>query len=188
MLDLGSGGGIDVDLKTQNYKTDYIPKSHRSDFITIHPIKAQDNPQQCYRCHDAVAFCNSCHSRFPKGSLRIKSHMMLGANGQRYAPALNEHATEARRNLQSCQTCHPEGDVCLRRIGDLLAIDPDVGAIVDAVKVKANMPLALDWRLKTRELFETYFARGYEAVDFVRAGEVWGPTRASHNWYIIQQT
>jgi predicted GNAT superfamily acetyltransferase len=32
-----------------------------------------------------------------------------------------------------------------------------------------NLPLALDWRLKTREVFETYFARGYLAVDFARA-------------------
>ena len=26
--------------------------------------------------------------------------------------------------------------------------------------------LALDWRLHTREIFKTYFARGYRAVDF----------------------
>ena len=26
--------------------------------------------------------------------------------------------------------------------------------------------LALDWRLRTREIFEAYFARGYRAVDF----------------------
>jgi predicted GNAT superfamily acetyltransferase len=32
-----------------------------------------------------------------------------------------------------------------------------------------NLPLALDWRLKTREIFETYFARGYLSVDFARA-------------------
>jgi hypothetical protein len=39
---------------------------------------------------------------------------MLGPNGQQYKPALNEHATEARRNLQSCATCHPDGDVCVQ--------------------------------------------------------------------------
>ena len=26
--------------------------------------------------------------------------------------------------------------------------------------------LALEWRLQTREIFESYFARGYRAVDF----------------------
>jgi len=112
-LDCHQGGGINADLSTSNFGRDYIPKSHRSDFITLHPMKALDNPQSCFRCHDQK-YCNACHSRFPKGQLRIKSHLMLGPDGQRYAPALNEHALEARRNLQSCQTCHPEGDVCIR--------------------------------------------------------------------------
>ncbi len=55
---------------------------------------------------------------------------------------------------------------------------------LQAIK-KANLALALDWRMKTRELFEAYFARGYEAIDLVRAGEVWGPARAAHNWYVL---
>ena len=112
-LDCHQGGGINADLTTANYGRDYIPKSHRSDFVTIHPLKALDNPQTCYRCHDQK-YCTACHDRFPKGSLRIKSHLMLGPNGQQYAPAINEHGTEARRNLQSCQSCHPEGDVCIQ--------------------------------------------------------------------------
>jgi predicted GNAT superfamily acetyltransferase len=33
---------------------------------------------------------------------------------------------------------------------------------------KEDMALAGDWRRKTREIFETYFARGYVAVDFTR--------------------
>jgi hypothetical protein len=112
-LDCHQGGGNGDNLSIGNSGRDYKPKSHRSDFISIHPLKAQDNPQQCYRCHDQK-YCTACHSRFPKGSLKIKSHLMLGPNGQKYAPALNEHSTEARRNLQSCQTCHPEGDVCIQ--------------------------------------------------------------------------
>jgi len=35
-------------------------------------------------------------------------------------------------------------------------------------KIKAaNMELAIDWRLKTRELFQSYFTRGYVAIDFL---------------------
>lgn len=112
-LDCHKGGGIERDLKIQNYKRDYVPRSHRSDFVNIHPIKAKDAPQTCNRCHQP-SFCTDCHDRFPKGALRIKSHQMLGSNGQTYSPALNEHPMEARRNLQSCQACHPEGDVCIQ--------------------------------------------------------------------------
>jgi hypothetical protein len=124
-LDCHKGGGSADNLAKDNFGRDYVPKSHRSDFLATHPIKASSNPQQCYRCHDAVAFCNSCHSRFPKGSMRIKSHLLggpggigdsglNGARGSVYNFALSDHATEARRNLQSCQTCHPEGDVCIK--------------------------------------------------------------------------
>jgi hypothetical protein len=112
-LDCHQGGGINADLSKAQFGRDYIPKSHRSDFITLHPIKALDNPQTCTRCHDQK-YCNECHARFPKGSLRIKSHLMLGPNGQQYSFATGEHALEARRNLQSCQACHPEGDVCIQ--------------------------------------------------------------------------
>jgi hypothetical protein len=110
-LDCHQGGGINADLSAATFGRDYIPKSHRSDFVTIHPLKALDNPQNCYRCHDQK-YCNSCHDRFPKGSLRIKSHLMQGSSRQGYA--FGDHASEARRNLQSCQACHPEGDVCIQ--------------------------------------------------------------------------
>ena len=113
-LDCHQGGGINADLTVSNFGRDYIPKSHRSDFVTIHPIKALDNPQTCYRCHDQK-FCNSCHDRFPKGKLRIKSHLMAGADRQTInKSAFGEHAIEARRNLQSCASCHPQGDVCIQ--------------------------------------------------------------------------
>lgn len=109
-LDCHQGGGINSDLTLSNFGRDYKPKSHRSDFVNLHPISARNNPQTCYRCHDQK-YCNACHSRFPKGSMRIKSHLPSGA-GQSFIWN-GEHASEARRNLQSCQSCHPEGDVCL---------------------------------------------------------------------------
>jgi len=111
-LDCHSGGGTGDDLAVENFGRDYKPKSHRSDWIDIHAIKAADNPQSCQRCHD-VKYCDQCHSRFPAGDLRIKSHRPLGSGGQQFTWNTN-HSTEARRNLQSCQTCHPEGDVCIQ--------------------------------------------------------------------------
>ena len=48
---------------------------------------------------------------------------------------------------------------------------------------KENLPLARDWRFKTREIFEMYFTRGYVAVDFAREerGDEW------HNFYRLWQ-
>lgn len=111
-LDCHSGGGSGDDLAQENSRRDFKPKSHRSDWIDIHSIKSADNPQSCRRCHDQ-RYCNECHSKFPGGDLRIKSHRPLGPNNQSYNVFAADHAAEARRNLQSCQTCHPDGDKCI---------------------------------------------------------------------------
>lgn len=149
-LDCHSGGGTGDDLAVENFGRDYKPKSHRSDWIDVHSIKAADNPQSCYRCHD-VKYCEACHSKFPGGDLRIKSHRPLGANGQSYSFNNGEHAIEARRNLQSCQTCHPDGDVCIqchrsgganphpRNWGDIRGVYSDRGARV-CLKCHATIP------------------------------------------------
>jgi len=113
-LDCHKGGGIDRDLHVSTSGVDYMPKSHRSDWKELHALKAKESPRSCNRCHDAEKFCAACHDRFPKGTLSIKSHQMLGPNGQKYSFAIGEHSREARRNLGSCQACHPEGDVCIQ--------------------------------------------------------------------------
>ncbi|GAB7026835.1 cytochrome c [Geotalea toluenoxydans] len=136
-LDCHTGGGINADLSTQNYRRDYIPKSHKSDWIEIHPIKAQDNPQSCTRCHDQKN-CQDCHSRYRSTDLQFQSHRRqfrdikvsdIGPNHAIFTTAQcptchqggilpshqwsSDHASEARRNLQSCGTCHSDGDVCM---------------------------------------------------------------------------
>ncbi len=89
----------------------------------------------------------------------------------------------------------PIANRCIGTSGDrhIEAIDLSLDVPIMRVEIpndlqaikKTNMTLAMDWRLKTRELFESYFARGYQAIDFVRAGEVWGTERARYNWYVL---
>ena len=111
-LDCHKGGAIDTDLtRSLSRRGETMPRSHRSDFISIHSLKAADNPQNCYRCHE-TRFCNDCHAKTKQGTLRIKSHRKVG-NSQIY-DWNSDHAAEARRNLQSCESCHPEADVCIK--------------------------------------------------------------------------
>src|SRR5512143_233431 len=91
----------------------------------------------------------------------------------------------------------PIANACTGVTGDrrITVLDLNLDAPIIRVEIpndlqaikKTNMALAQDWRLKTRDLFEAYFARGYAAIDFVRAGEVWGAARAAHNWYVLQR-
>jgi len=112
-LDCHKGGGIEPDLKRSlSTKGEYMTKTHRSDFISIHSIKAKDNSQSCYRCHESK-FCSDCHSKIRnKGSMRIKSHRPAGTS--QIFNWNSDHAAEARRNLQSCESCHPDADVCVQ--------------------------------------------------------------------------
>ena len=138
-LDCHKGGGINADLHSSQSGPDYMPKSHRTDFREIHPIKAKEDPTSCYRCHDAKRFCLECHSRFNPNDLAMASHRRqfsdinlksVGPNhtifNTEQCPTCHpnslvpthrwsaDHAREARRNLSTCQTCHPEGDVCMK--------------------------------------------------------------------------
>jgi predicted GNAT superfamily acetyltransferase len=91
----------------------------------------------------------------------------------------------------------PIANACTGVTGDrrITSIDVNLDAPIIRMEIpndlqaikKTNMALAQDWRLKTRDLFEACFARGYKAIDFVRAGEVWGSARAAHNWYVLQR-
>lgn len=111
---------------------------HRSDFHVTHPIAARTNPQLCSSCHEP-SYCSDCHNDFNRGSLAGASHqrsfssLTVGGSGPAHEsfsetqcqtchsdsvlPShewTTQHAREARKNLVTCQACHPEGDVCLK--------------------------------------------------------------------------
>ena len=109
---------------------------HRSDFHVTHPIAARTNPQLCESCHEN-GFCVDCHNRFAPEDLAIQSHRrgwsdlsVSGAPHSSFAPDScgschpdsvlpahewsSNHAREARKDLVTCQACHPDGDVCLK--------------------------------------------------------------------------
>jgi hypothetical protein len=106
------GGGLGAPPSSSQWKRDIAPESHRTDWISIHPIQAASNPQPCSRCHEP-SFCQNCHGKQKKNELTIASHRKT-STGQSYITTNpGAHAAEARRNLASCQACHPDADACL---------------------------------------------------------------------------
>jgi len=133
------GGGIDAGLHVpQDRGPNYKPKSHRSSFLEVHPIAAFDSPNSCQRCHPA-SFCSECHARFQPQDLMFQSHRKgwsdrpavgggpahstfppdscLTCHPDSVLPShvwSGSHAREARRNLPTCQSCHSDGETCLK--------------------------------------------------------------------------
>jgi len=129
------GGGIDAGLHVSNDRgPNYKPRTHRSSFKEVHPIAAFDNPNSCQRCHP-TSFCSECHARFQPRDLMFQSHRKgWSGTSPHNNPAItaatcqgchpnsvlpshtwsSSHAREARRNLPACQSCHSDGEICLK--------------------------------------------------------------------------
>lgn len=111
---------------------------HRSDFHVTHPIAARTDPQLCSSCHESK-FCSDCHDSFNRNDLAFDSHrrgwsdIQVGGSGPTHDQYTEDqcqvchvdsvlpshewtssHAREARKNLATCEACHPQGDVCLQ--------------------------------------------------------------------------
>jgi hypothetical protein len=115
-LDCHSGGNIDVDLeKTFSRRGEYMPKTHAADFISTHPVQAASDPTSCNRCHQAK-FCSDCHTRQisnNRAGMNIRDHRVIFSSPGVPDPTwVATHRASARRNLQSCQGCHPQKSDC----------------------------------------------------------------------------
>jgi predicted GNAT superfamily acetyltransferase len=76
-------------------------------------------------------------------------------------------------NIKGTTVTQVEGSSASQRLVDYEleseseAVCVEIPVSIQAIR-KADLALAIDWRRKTREIFETYFERGYVAVDFAR--------------------
>jgi len=118
--------------------SNHLVNVHEADFNVTHPIAARTAPQRCATCHP-TAFCQDCHNRFAPEDLAILSHrkgwsnLTAGPDGpahQEFDDTMcqlchtdavlsshdwsDNHGREARKNLATCQACHPDGDICLQ--------------------------------------------------------------------------
>ena len=115
-LDCHKGGNVETEQKSLSRRGEYMPKTHRSDFISIHPVKAGDNPSNCYRCHEIALLHGLPHPADSKEQGQ-HDHPSLTARHllhRAYRPGLGFRIIprSARRNLQSCQGCHPQKGDC----------------------------------------------------------------------------
>jgi hypothetical protein len=118
----------------QGAQGDSMSNIHRGEFKVSHPIAARTDPQLCNTCHE-TSFCTDCHEGFSNQTLAIDSHRKSWSQSNNFGPThgnfalsscqtchsasvlpthtwTKKHSREARRNLSTCQSCHPQGDIC----------------------------------------------------------------------------
>lgn len=114
-MDCHNGGNVTGDgNRSVSRRGETMPTTHEADYISIHPLKARDDPQSCYRCHE-VKFCQDCHTRWqaksglPFNTIDHKPVYVAGGLDPNWTA---KHSSEAKRNLRSCQACHPSKSDC----------------------------------------------------------------------------
>lgn len=82
---------------------------HPPNFVLRHSSAAYGRQLECSSCHDAEAFCQSCHLQRGTGSVG-----RLGPGFHDGQPLfLFRHGQPARQSLESCVSCHTQAD-CLQ--------------------------------------------------------------------------
>jgi hypothetical protein len=115
-LDCHQGGNVGDVQKSLSRRGEPMPRTHSADFISVHAVIAKDDPRGCQRCHDSRTFCADCHTRQiqkNRAGMAIKPHAPTFIAGGVPDPAwVSLHKADARRNLQTCQGCHPSKGDC----------------------------------------------------------------------------
>jgi hypothetical protein len=85
---------------------------HRGNYLLAHAVEARRGTPDCSACHRAQSFCVGCHERSGIGT---RAPSEFGAAPGSFHPAnwATSHARDAKRNIQTCASCHREDD-CLR--------------------------------------------------------------------------
>jgi c(7)-type cytochrome triheme protein len=100
-----------------------VRELHPADWVMTHGLEAMRTDLNCRSCHDAGTFCRDCHTRAgvkpgsfpgrtsdPPGNLQFHPEGWGGLAGE--IPGAEHHSHQARRSLQSCESCHAQDD-CL---------------------------------------------------------------------------
>ncbi len=90
---------------------------HGGDYVLTHAVEARRNQPDCSTCHRKQTFCTGCHDRSGVGS-RGESDFEQADPMRAFHPdnwvslagGANQHAREARANLDACASCHREDD------------------------------------------------------------------------------
>ncbi len=81
-------------------------KIHDLNYIYTHGLDAKSKRLDCSRCHDNQSFCYACHERENRIPLLHSSVAWL-----------SDHGRAARRDPESCASCHDTGDPTCARSG-----------------------------------------------------------------------
>ena len=97
-----------LDCHKVTFNSKSKPRSHEGNYAIIHVLDAKRDASTCSTCHERGGdFCLKCHQALNKA---VSATVAVPAQPKSHAAAnwrTALHGAYAKRNLASCQTCHP---------------------------------------------------------------------------------
>ncbi len=95
---------------TDGAQQQQITRAHELNYRFIHGMDAKGKTSECQSCHQIETFCGSCHQSkerdFALGGILPTSHMKADFSTIGAGTGGGEHAILARRDIESCISCH----------------------------------------------------------------------------------
>jgi Cytochrome c7 and related cytochrome c len=94
-----------------NTKQQVITRVHDLNYQYTHGIDAKGKTSECQSCHQVETFCVSCHNSAGKGDFALDgttpvSHRQANFVTIGVGSGGGQHAILARRDIESCSSCH----------------------------------------------------------------------------------
>jgi len=92
-------------------KQQNISRVHDLNFQFTHGIDAKGKTSECQTCHQVETFCTECHTSVGKGDFAMEGVIPLTHKQSNFVTigvgtGGGEHAILARRDIESCTSCH----------------------------------------------------------------------------------
>lgn len=91
-------------------KQQQITRVHELDYRFVHGMDAKGKIAECQSCHQIETFCGNCHQSknqdFALGGILPTSHMKSNFVTVGVGTGGGEHSILARRDIESCISCH----------------------------------------------------------------------------------
>jgi len=99
-----------LDCHKQTFNSKNKPNSHKGNYNLVHQLDAKRNASTCTTCHESNS-CLKCHQSLNKAVSAIPTLVGTNPNQPQSHKLANWrtalHPAYAKKNLSSCQTCHP---------------------------------------------------------------------------------
>lgn len=91
-------------------KQQQLTRVHELNYRFVHSIDARGRTSDCQTCHQVETFCATCHQAeggdYALGGIVPASHLLPNFKTPVVGSGGGEHAVLAKRNIESCVSCH----------------------------------------------------------------------------------